>query len=141
MLMLGTFHPRRLAVVEWVALVAPALIAGCGGQPQVATQNRELIVSLATAVSARNAQWLESNAKVLEERRSQKLCSDSEYKTFREIIDNARAGDWKTAEAAVYALRDAQRPTADDLKNLESRKLDPDHHARKPPSREGRQAR
>ena len=54
-------------------------------------------------------------------------CSDAEYETLKAIIEKARAGDWKTAEEAVYALRDAQEPTAEDLDNLAQRKLGTDH--------------
>lgn len=121
-------------VVGHSLLVALLLLAGCGGQPQIASENRQLVVSLATAVSARNTEWLESNARILESHRSEGKCSDVEYRTFQGIIDQARAGQWKQAEDAVYSLRDAQKPTAEDLKNLEARRLDPDHAiARKVP--------
>src|SRR3954451_4313946 len=107
-------------------LLSEALLtgaAGCGRPPQVAGANRELIVSLATAVSARNSSWLNENAWLLEQRRSAGKCSGTEYATFKAIIDVARAGDWKSAEDAVYALRDAQEPTAQDLDNLSKRTL------------------
>ena len=115
-------------------LVALSLLAGCGGEPQIASENRDLMVSLATAVSARSTEWLESNARILESHQSDGKCSDVEYRTLLGIINQARAGQWKKAEDAVYSLRDAQRPTAEDLKNLEARKLDPEHEiARKVP--------
>ena len=117
--------------------VVLVLVAGCGGEPQIASQNRELIVSLATAISSRNTEWLESNAKALEEQRSRKLCSETEYKTFLGIIERARSGDWKGAEEAIYALRDAQQPTAEDLQNLAARKLAPEHHQEKAKPRRG----
>ena len=109
-------------------------LARCSREPRAAAarrksagENRELIVSLATAVSARNASWLDKNAKLLEQRRAEGKCSDAEYETFKAIIDKARAGEWKAAEEAVYALRDAQEPTAEDLDNLTKRKLGSDH--------------
>jgi hypothetical protein len=99
------------------------LVAGCGGPPQVQHENRELIVSLATAVSAKNTAWLESNQRLLEKHRAEGKCSDEEYQAFAAIFALAKSGDWKAAEEAVIRLRDAQEPTAEDLRNLESRKL------------------
>jgi len=101
--------------------------AGCGGPPQVSGENRELIVSLFTAVSSRNPQWLESNAQLLEKRRAEGHCSAEEFKALSEIIARAKAGEWEAAEVAVSRLRDAQEPTAEDLQRLEQRKLGADH--------------
>lgn len=107
------------------------LSPGCGRQPQVASGNRELVVSLATAISTRNHQWLEENARLVEARRSEGQVSDQEYQALSAILASARAGKWKAAEDAVYALRDAQVPTAEDLNRLSTRKLAPDHQASK----------
>jgi hypothetical protein len=128
--MLRSTSPSILWQSSAALLLSCALLegaAGCGRPPQVAGENRELIVSLATAVSARNASWLDENVKNLEQRRAEGKCTDSEYATFKSIIDKARAGEWKAAEDAVYALRDAQEPTAADLDNLSKRKLGSDH--------------
>ncbi len=95
--------------------------AGCGRQPQVAADNREIVVSLVTAVSAHNPDWLESNAQLIEKRRSEGKLSDAEYEKFSAIVAQAKAGDWKAAENAAYALREAQEPTAEDLQNLAAR--------------------
>jgi hypothetical protein len=120
----------------WRVAVACALgilmtSPGCHRPPQVAVHNREIVVSLATAVSARNNAWLESNARLIEQRRTEGQLSDAEYATLKAIVVRARAGDWKPAEEAVYALRDAQEPTAEDLRNVAARKLAPEHQRSK----------
>ncbi len=123
------FSPSRCGVGALAArgfLLISFAVAGCG-PPQVAAENREIITSLATAVSAKNPEWLESNARLIAKRRAEGHLSDVEYQTFSAVVAKAKSGDWATAERDVYALREAQAPTAEDLKNLEERKLAPDH--------------
>jgi hypothetical protein len=112
-------------------LVVLALASGCGGPPQVAAENRAIITSLATAVSARNNDWLESNARLIEKRRTEGRLSDAEYGTFTVVVAKARAGDWKAAQQDVYALREAQEPTSEDLQNVAQRKRAPEHNVPK----------
>ncbi|OJW27892.1 MAG: hypothetical protein BGO49_05720 [Planctomycetales bacterium 71-10] len=119
-------RPDRAATLIAAALLIAFLLLsapGCGGT-QVSGENRELIVSLATAVSTRESKWLDKNAALVEERRAAGKCSDAEYAAFKDIIAKAKAGEWDAAQEAAYALRDAQEPTADDLKHLAERKLD-----------------
>lgn len=130
-------RPRRLASLVFPILAA-AMMIGCGREPQVSDANREIVVSLATAVSTRQAEWLESNAELIEKQRAEGKCADAEYEAFQNIIAKARSGDWDAAEAAAYALRDAQQPTAEDLKNVTERKLSDDHGLPRPRPRPGR---
>jgi hypothetical protein len=119
------FHgPRRLAAAPLLAALLLA-VSGCGGT-QVSGENRDLVVSLATATNTRESRWIDKNAALVDERRAAGTLSDAEYAAFQEIIGKARAGDWDAAQDAAYALRDAQTPTADDIKHLAERKLD--HH-------------
>ena len=90
------------------------VVVGCG-PPQVAPQNQRLIASLRTAISARNSQWIEKNAEVLEERRAAGTMSDEEYETFQAIIDKAKAGKWEEAEQKVLAFQKVQRPTQEQI--------------------------
>lgn len=121
---------RRLVFLGVPMLAAAAI--GCGHEPQVSDANREIVVSLATAVSTRNPDWIDSNARLIEKQRTDGQCSDAEYEAFQNIIAQTRAGDWEAAEAAAYALRDAQKPTAEDLENLSQRKLSGEHGLAKP---------
>jgi len=104
-------------------LVVACAAVGCGGGEQLSGENRELIVSLATAVSTREPKWLDENAALIEKRHDEGTCSDSEYAALKAVVDKAKAGDWDAAQEAAYALRDAQEPTAEDLKNLAERKV------------------
>lgn len=128
--MSGLFRHRARRLV---LLTVPILVAaiGCGREPQVSDANREIVVSLATAVSTRNPEWIDSNAELIEKQRTDGRCSDAEYEAFQDIIAKARAGDWEAAETAAYALRDAQQPTAEDLENLSQRKLSGEHGLKK----------
>ncbi|WP_210420413.1 hypothetical protein [Aquisphaera giovannonii] len=115
-----------------VALVLGAVLvgtAGCDRPTQVAAGNREIITSLATAVSARNKDWLESNARLIETRHDEGRLSDAEHDALTAVVSKAMAGDWKAAEQDIYALREAQVPTAEDIRNLEQRKLAPEDRA------------
>ncbi len=113
------------------------LATGCGGGTQVSSDNREIIVSLATAVSTHETKWLDSNVELIEKRRAEGKCSDAEYAAFQGIITKARAGDWEAAQTAVYDLRDAQEPTAEDLKNLAERKRSQHDHGLPKPKAKG----
>ncbi len=125
-------HPLRSRARRLVLLGPPILTAtmiiGCGRGPQVSSANREIVVSLATAVSTRQTKWLDSNAELIEKQRAEGKCSDAEYEAFQDIIAKARAGDWDAAQTAAYDLRDAQEPTAEDVQNLAGRKISPEHH-------------
>ncbi|MGD0040225.1 MAG: hypothetical protein ABSE84_07415 [Isosphaeraceae bacterium] len=120
--------PLRAATVATLAI---SFGAGCNRPPQVTGENRRIIVSLVTAVSARNSDWLKKNAELIEKERAAGKLSDAEYQSFSAIVSQAQAGDWKSAETAAYALREAQEPTAEDLRNLEARKLNPRHFVAK----------
>ena len=106
---------KKSEVLTCFATVAVLLlVVGCG-PPQVAPQNQRLIASLRTAISARNSQWLEKNAEVLEERCAEGKVSDAELEAFQAIINKARAGQWEEAEREVLAFQKAQRPTQEQI--------------------------
>jgi hypothetical protein len=137
---------------SWLSFRSPAVVAavcglvllsvetGCGRPPQVTSHNREIIVALATAVSTRNREWLEANARMIEQRRADGQLSAAEYGSLSAILAKARGGDWKAAEADVYALRDAQEPTAEDFQNVAARKLAPEHQLPKTAAKGASQA-
>lgn len=116
----------------WAALPLLVVASGCGRQPQVGPLNRDLLVSLATAVSAREPEWLDRNERRIQEQHDAGQMTEAEYRTFRTILDQARSGDWSGAEAAVYALRDGQEPTAEDRARASERQLG-DHRAQAAP--------
>ena len=110
------------ALAMWLAMgLILSMIIGCD-RPQAAPQNRELITSLRTAISVRNADWLEQNVKILEERRAAGKVSDEEYEEFQAIIAKARAGEWETAEREAVAFQKSQRPTPEDIERVTRRR-------------------
>ena len=114
-------HRTTHIVGTWLGPLGVLLaILGCG-RPQAMPQNRELIASLRTAVNTRNAEWLEKNAKTLEERRDAGRVSDAEYQEFQAIIAKARAGKWEEAERETIAFQKAQRPTHEEIERVSKR--------------------
>ncbi len=111
---------RRAGVT---ALGLVLLAAGCGSYPQVAGEHRRLILSLATAVSAMNPEWLEANAKIVEDLRGQAKLTAAEDEVFSSILAKARSGDWDAAREEAYALRDSQEPTAETSDAVQKRAL------------------
>ncbi len=122
-----TIVRARRAGVTALGLVL--LASGCGSYPQVSGEHRRLILSLATAVSARNPEWLEANAKIVEDLRGQAKLTAAEDEVFSSILAKARSGDWDAAREEAYALRDAQEPTAETSDAVQKRALP---KARKP---------
>lgn len=130
--MFGGSETRRRTVVSMRGLGSRGLVClgllglvGCGGAPQVGRENRVLVESLWTAVSARNTQWLDENAQEIEARKAAGQLTETEERAFRVVIEAARSGDWKTAEDRAYALRQAQSATSEDEESVNRRDLPP----------------
>lgn len=92
----------------WVGAMVAAVAIGCGRAPQISRPNQSLIDALRTAASARQAAWIDDCAKSLEERKQQGRISAEESKPLEAIIELARAGKWKEAEAEAKRLGKAQ---------------------------------
>lgn len=105
------------------AAVLVAVWAGGCGRTQVEPQHRRLVLGLATATSARNDGWLAETAAEIEQARKAGTLSQSSHRALAEIVEAARAGDWDSARDRAYALRDAQRPTEEDLERLRRREM------------------
>lgn len=101
-----TCNNRPLA---W-SLVFVLAIGGCSRAPQIPSDSRGLIGSLRTAVSAQHKDWLEENAKLVEEKHVQHKLTDEQYQEFESIISLAREGKWSAAESEALRLEKAQEP-------------------------------
>jgi hypothetical protein len=97
-------------------------VPGCG-QPQVEPQHRRLILGLATATSAQKSDWLEQTASEIDAARKSGQLSETTDRVFTQIVQLARAGDWQRARELAYALRDAQRPTPEDIQRVQQRQM------------------
>ncbi len=98
---------KRTAWLVSAALLAAAV--GCGRTQQISRPNQPLIDALRTATSARMLPWIDECAKSLEERKQQGDITADESKALQAVIDLARDGNWKEAEAQAKRLGKAQR--------------------------------
>jgi hypothetical protein len=125
----GRNAARRCAALALLILLVPAC-----GPPQVSPANRRIVLALATATSARNAEWLEACAGQIEASRAAGTLGAAESEAFAAILDDARHGRWDAARDAAYALRDAQTPTAEAVEAVRRRTL-PEPVRLEPPPR------
>ncbi len=107
---------RQFSLAVLVALVA-LIAAGCG-QPRLAPHNLELTVKLRTAISAQNEEWLTQTEALVTERHAAGEMSAEEQEVFRDIIVQARNGQWRDAELACLDLQRAQRPEPDQQSHM-----------------------
>ena len=96
------------------------LVTGCG-YPVAEPGNMRLISTLRTALSARNEQWLQANEELVKSRREQGEMRDEEFEAFQSIIQQARDGDWASAEREAVKFQRAQRPTEEQIQRLRKR--------------------
>jgi hypothetical protein len=113
-----TRTPRALLLIASSLALA---LSGCGAT-QVSPANRRLLEALQTAVSAKNAAWLDAVEKQVADDRTKGEVSDAEFSALDSIIRQAKDGKWDAAQTAVFALSDGQRPTAEDLERVRERK-------------------
>jgi hypothetical protein len=92
-----------------VLLILSALaFYGCSKPPQIPPDSRQFIGSLRTAVSARRKDWLETNAKLIEQKHSQNRLTDEQYQELEAIISLGREEKWADAEQEALRLAEAQ---------------------------------
>jgi hypothetical protein len=109
---------KRSASLVLALLLGAAALAGCS-RPQVEPDNLHLIASLRTALSARNTQWLQQNAELINERHRQGKLSDKAHREFVAIIEKAEHGNWQEAEEDTLAFQRAQRPSDDQVQRVQ----------------------
>lgn len=102
-----------LAIASW---------PGCS-PPQVPADARELVQLLATATSSRDGALIRLAVEEIEEHRAAGMLDDEAHDALSAVVDAARSGDWERAQRLAYALRDAQRPTAEDVERIRQRTL------------------
>jgi hypothetical protein len=88
-------------------LVALALLPlGCGREPSPReVQNARAFEALLTAVSLKNADEVERDARAIDERHASGEMSDRKYREIAQVIARARAKDWAGAEKRAYEFR------------------------------------
>jgi hypothetical protein len=79
---------------------------GCGWEPsQREVKNARAFEALLTAVSLKNANELEQDAKLIDSMHGAGELSDGSYKEIAAIVEKARAKDWNGAEKRAYEFR------------------------------------
>uniref|UniRef100_A0A7C4LQ46 Uncharacterized protein n=1 Tax=Schlesneria paludicola TaxID=360056 RepID=A0A7C4LQ46_9PLAN len=121
----------RVARVVGALVCVAALCGGCGRPPAVQFHNLKLISSLRTAVSAKNAEWLEGVARAVETRHREGTLNAEEFAHFQRIITLAREGQWDAAHREAFRFEEAQLSRRRPPPTPES---DHDHAARFPSS-------
>lgn len=90
------------------ALSIAALGSGCSRPPAVQYDHLPLISSLRTACSARNNAWLEGVQRAVNERHAAGKMTSDEHAHFDQLIQQAKAGEWESAERACLKFEKAQ---------------------------------
>jgi hypothetical protein len=88
-----------------VLLVSGFLAGGCSTPSETDRDNRRLLDAILTAITLKNATWLEDDAALAETRHQAGHFTDEEYGELRSIIETARSGDWVAAEREGYEFR------------------------------------
>jgi hypothetical protein len=86
-------------------LAASLLASGCSAPTEAKRDNRRPVDAILTAISMKNTNWLDDDAKLAEQRHLDGHLTDAEYEQLSEIIEIARAGNWKAAEKEGYGFR------------------------------------
>lgn len=120
MLFLKQILGARFSVMSCCLGLLLLLVTGCG-YPVAEPGNMRLISTLRTALSARNEQWLQANEDLINTRHEQGEMRDEEYEAFQSIIQQAREGDWASAEREAVKFQRAQRPTEEQIQRLRER--------------------
>ncbi len=81
------------------------LAAGCSSPTENDRDNRRLLDAILTAITMKNAHWLEEDAALTDRRHEAGQLLDAEYEQLVAIIEKGKAGDWRRAEELGYEFR------------------------------------
>ena len=91
---------------EVILLVLTAWMIGCQWEPsQRQLRNARAFEALLTAVSLKNVKEVEADAQAIKALHDSGEMSDDPYAILEQVIKNARAKDWATAEKLAYEFR------------------------------------
>lgn len=91
-----------------VLLLLLLFFSGCSRPPTVQFDHLPLIMSLRTACSARNPDWLAGVKKAVDERHAAAKMTAAEQAHFHKLIAQAQSGEWEDAERACLKFEQAQ---------------------------------
>src|SRR5258708_38572249 len=96
---------RNAAGLGGFVFVLTFLLAGCSAPTEVDRDNRRLVDAILTAITMKNANWLEDDAQLAEKRHLDGQLADADYDRLLAIIEKGRSGDWKSPEQQGYEFR------------------------------------
>lgn len=122
---------RALAAFLGCCSLAALVVAlnGCSDGPAVEPDHQRLLASLRTAISARNAAWLQQNVEFIAAAHARQEMSDEVRAAFDEVIALAQDRQWQAAEERLAAWQAAQTPTAEQQARASRRELPRHDHA------------
>ncbi len=95
---------RRFHLIT--VLLGSAIVVGGCSPPSVGERDkRRLLDALLTAITMKNADWLEDDAALAEAWLQVGHLTDEEYRELQSIIETARSGNWAGAEKEAYDFR------------------------------------
>jgi hypothetical protein len=98
--------PTRSETIRVIALSVLLALSGCSGEPsEREVKNARVFEALLTAVSIKNPNELEADARAIEARHEAGELSEANYRELAEVIARARAKDWAGAEQRAYEFR------------------------------------
>ena len=99
-------HPRlNFHLFCGFLFVLVPLLSGCSAPTEADRDNRRLLDAILTAITMKNTQWLEDDAKLADERHRAGHLTDWEFTRISEVIAKARTGDWIGSEKLGYEFR------------------------------------
>ena len=103
-----TSWPRRSAALIPVLAVG-LMLTGCTRYPTVSSpESLHLVAALRTACSSQRADRLTKVERAVDNAAQRGRLTEPEQTSFRQIIGQARQGDWQGAERACLAFQQAQ---------------------------------
>jgi hypothetical protein len=78
---------------------------GCGGPTESDRDNRRVLEQILTAITLDNPRLLEDSAQRAAARHDAAQLADDDYRAMEAIVDKARRGNWREAEADAYVYR------------------------------------
>jgi hypothetical protein len=101
-------------ILKRASVFAIALcVFGCSPPTQVERENRRLVDATLTAITLKDVALLEESSKDADARYEAGHITEWEYDQISDVIEVARAGDWKKSEKLGYEFR-KQRPFISD---------------------------
>ncbi len=96
---------RRLIFRAFCGIALALVAAGCSAPTEAERDNRRLVDALLTAITMKNAEWLDEASQLTDERHRDGHLTDDEFDELNAVIETAKSGKWSDAEKQGYEFR------------------------------------